>query len=296
MYLKNILILLCCILFPALGLAQNSTSSLENIRDTKLLSIQNHVFELQKVTGDLQKKFTGINTALAELKKSTTDHEQDILHLLDAINTTNSNTLETGENLGSKIADIRQIQEKQHQDVQKFLASLGEKQKEADSRFSDLTKKINQRLATEIRALGTINTKQDTTLQNLNKKILVLKNAMAADQKNFQEFKDTLTIQRQKTLGHLSSLENLNATLSGIQERSQTELKNLHQSLAQVVTYGLLTVIGVALLALLILLIMRRKPRMPSLDETPTDPIHHPVEAEDDEILDWLKQKGNSGK
>jgi CHASE3 domain sensor protein len=125
----------------------------------------------------------------------------------------------------------------------------------------------------------------------MHTEIAALKKALAAEKKHVQELETLISSQQKKTLNHLSSLENINATLSGFQQRSQSELQNIHQSLTQVIKYGMLTIIGVALLSLVIFLILRRRPNTAEKDETEPAPASSPVNEEDEEIMDWLKQK-----
>ena len=291
MSLKNVLLIACCVLLPVLASAENGTLSIENIRDTKLLSIQNQIFELQKSGEAQQVEAAALRKEFAELQNTVTTHDRDILRVLEGLNTTNSNALELSDNVGNDIALIKKKQETQQKDIEAALSSLIGQQKELQKKIADLNTATNQRFKKTAQTFSTATSTQTSTVEKMHTEIAALKKALAAEQKQVQELETVINSQQKKTLNHLSSLENLNATISGLQQRSQSELQNIHQSLTQVIKYGLLTIIGVTLLSLIIFLIIRRKSNPAERDDTQTAKIPSPVNEEDDEILDWLKQK-----
>jgi septal ring factor EnvC (AmiA/AmiB activator) len=277
---------------PALASAQNSTSSIENIRDTKLLAMQNQIFELQKSSAAQQLEITNIRKEFATVQKTVATHDRDILRVLDALNTTNSNALELSENLENAIAQIKTRQEKEQTKIGTTLSSLLGEQKELQKKISDLSTSTNQRFKKTTQTISTADSTQTSSIEKIHTEINALKKALAAGQKQVQELETVISSQHKKTLNHLSSIENLNATLAGLQERSQSELQDIHQSLTQVITYGLLTILGVVLLSLIIFLIIRRK-HTPGEKDAAQSQSPLPVLEKDDEIMDWLKQKNH---
>ncbi|MDD2219971.1 MAG: hypothetical protein PHO79_02395 [Desulfoplanes sp.] len=290
MFLKKILFIACFVVLPALASAQNSTSSIENIRDTKLLAMENQIFELQKSSAAQQLEITSIRKEFATVQKTVATHDRDILRVLDALNTTNSNALELSENLGNAIAQIKKGQEKEQTKIGTTLSSLLGEQKELQKEISDLSTSTNQRFTKTTQTISTADSTQTSNIEKIHTEINALQKALAAGQKQVQELETVISSQHKKALNHLSSLENLNATLAGLQERSQSELQDIHQSLTQVITYGLLTILGVVLLSLIIFLIIRRK-HTPGEKDAAQSQSPMPVLEKDAEIMNWLKQK-----
>ena len=317
MFPKTLLLLLLLSLLPGLSFGQNATMPLEDTRESKILDLQNQLFKLQKISDSLKEQGESLSTTMEEIRQATSTHGQDILKAMDAINTISTTSLETGETVAQEVETIKKAQAAYAKQYETILIELSEQKKElltaidmVDRKRDDilatkntLLMKKDESLETTIRELEKTITGQAKTIANqdgliikMQKKISLLENALTGERKAVQEIKDLITSQKAKTLGHLSSLENINATLSGLKQQSRTELQNIHQSLTQVVTYGLLTIIGVTLFLLLLFLLMRRKPAQPAKDREKESPPQAAVREEDDEILDWLKQKGQPEK
>ncbi|WP_462324512.1 hypothetical protein [Desulfoplanes sp.] len=290
-----ILVLTC---FPLVASGQNKTSSVEDTRETGMMTMQNKIYGLQATVGSIREKLTEIDQAIQKLRTTSATHGEDILKALDAVNTTNSNTLEMGETLGEEISRIKKLQKEQAQGYAALQTIQKKRNQELlqsitalDKQSAELLKKNSSDVQKQILGIQKKMENKDQTILKMQKKITLLENSLATQKKLSQEIKDLLSSQREKTLGHYSSLENINATLSGLQKRSQTELKNIHQSITQVVTYGLLSIVGVMLVIVIILLVTRKKTAHVHRSEHKSSAPHASVGEEDDEILKWLKEK-----
>jgi large-conductance mechanosensitive channel len=303
---KILTLLLFLTILPTLTSGQNTTLPLEDAGESKMLAIQNQIYELQQLSDSLKEHGETLAKALEELSETSLTHGQDILTALDAINTLNTTSLETGETLGQEIAAIKKIQTETARKHETILAELADQKKEflaaidtIERKQQDLLNKqhaqLTQRddgLEKNIASLQATVTNQDELIIKLQKQINLAQSSLSNQQKEIEEVKEVISSQKTKTIGHLSSLENINATLAGLKEQSRSELESIHQSLTQVVTYGLLTIVSVTLLLIIILIFIRRKPaRQTTKEHSRESSPQPPVREEDDEILDWLKEK-----
>lgn len=284
-----------------LTFGQNTTVPLEDAQQSSILEIQNQLFEFQKIATSLKQQVETLTTRMEELHQASSTHDQDMLKALDAINALNASILEINETVSQELAAIKKNQAAQAKHYASLRDDLKSQNKELLAAIdqhkkmvanAELLNKKNAALETLVEQLQKAVVHQDEQMDSMQKKILLLENGLAGQQESITQIQAFITTQKAKTLGHLSSLENINATLSGLQQQSRMELENIHQSLTQVVIYGLLTIVGVTLFLFVVLLLMRRKSALPPPDparESP--PPAPPVGEEDDEILDWLKQK-----
>jgi chromosome segregation ATPase len=301
MFPKILALLLALLTLPVLASGQNTTLPLEDPRDSKILDIQNQIYELQKLSDALKEQGATLAITLEELQDTSSAHSQDILKALDAITALNTANLETGENVGQEISALKKVQAEITRNHETILAELANQKKKLqgtvetiDHKGKDIAQLAqgNDVLAKSVAGLQERLANQDQLIVNLQKKISLFEGSLTGQQQTLDEIKDIISSQKAKTLGHLSSLENINATLSGLKEQSRTELENIHQSLTQVVTYGLLTIVSVTLFLIIILIFIRRKPARHTTEEQTQDTSQpSPVREEDDEILDWLKEK-----
>ncbi|GAU09148.1 hypothetical protein [Desulfoplanes formicivorans] len=284
---------------PTFG--QNTTMPLENTRQSDILEMQNQLFAFQKISRSLQQQVETLSMNLEELRQASSTHGQDILKALDAINGLNASILEINETVSQELAAMKTTQTAHAKHFatlrtgleaqKKELLAAIDKQKNMVVANKDLLIQKNAALETTIEQLQKTTAHQDEQIVTLQKKIVLLENGLTGQQQAIGEIEAFITSQKAKTLGHLSSLENINATLSGLQQQSRMELENIHQSLTQVVIYGLLTIVGVTFFLVVILIIMRRKSALPPPTDAGEAARPAPVREEDDEILDWLKQK-----
>jgi chromosome segregation ATPase len=301
MFPKILALLLALLTLPVLASGQNTTLPLEDPRDSKILDIQNQIYELQKLSDALKEQGATLAITLEELQDTSSAHSQDILKALDAITALNTANLETGENVGQEISALKKVQAEITRNHETILAELANQKKKLqgtvetiDHKGKDIAQLAqgNDVLAKSVAGLQERLANQDQLIVNLQKKISLFEGSLTGQQQTLDEIKEIISSQKAKTLGHLSSLENINATLSGLKEQSRTELENIHQSLTQVVTYGLLTIVSVTLFLIIILIFIRRKPARHTTEEQTQDTSQpSPVREEDDEILDWLKEK-----
>jgi chromosome segregation ATPase len=301
MFPKILALLLALLTLPVLASGQNTTLPLEDPRDSKILDIQNQIYELQKLSDALKEQGATLAITLEELQDTSSAHSQDILKALDAITALNTANLETGENVGQEISALKKVQAEITRNHETILAELANQKKKLQGAVETIDRKGkdiaqlaqgNDVLAKSVAGLQERLANQDQLIVNLQKKISLFEGSLTGQQQTLDEIKDIISSQKAKTLGHLSSLENINATLSGLKEQSRTELENIHQSLTQVVTYGLLTIVSVTLFLIIILIFIRRKPARHTTEEQTQDTSQpSPVREEDDEILDWLKEK-----
>jgi chromosome segregation ATPase len=301
MFPKILALLLALLTLPVLASGQNTTLPLEDPRDSKILDIQNQIYELQKLSDALKEQGATLAITLEELQDTSSAHSQDILKALDAITALNTANLETGENVGQEISALKKVQAEITRNHETILAELANQKKKLQGAVETIDRKGkdiaqlaqgNDVLAKSVAGLQERLANQDQLIVNLQKKISLFEGSLTGQQQTLDEIKEIISSQKAKTLGHLSSLENINATLSGLKEQSRTELENIHQSLTQVVTYGLLTIVSVTLFLIIILIFIRRKPARHTTEEQTQDTSQpSPVREEDDEILDWLKEK-----
>jgi hypothetical protein len=283
-----------------LTFGQNTTVPLEDAQQSSILEIQNQLFEFQKIATSLKQQVETLTTRMEELHQTSSTHDQDMLKALDAINALNTSILEINETVSQELAAIKKSQSAQAKlyaslrdglktQKKELLTAIDQHKKMATD--TDLLSQKNAALETLVKQLQKTIARQDEQVATMQKKILLLENGLAGQQESIGQIQTFITTQKAKTLGHLSSLENINATLSGLQQQSKMELENIHQSLTQVVIYGLLTIVGVTFFLVIVLILMRRKSALSPSEPARESPRPTPAGGEDDEILDWLKQK-----
>ncbi len=298
MYRTTLLLCFLLALFPAITLGHNTTVSLEDAHQSRILALQNQIFAIEQESHSLKASVDTMSKRIAELRRISTTHDQDILKALDAINVISTTSLETNEHLGREIEALKKVQAAYDQHRADLLTALAHDKQELlqviqnlDHQQKEILAHNNNALAATIKGLTTQRTQQDQQIVAMRTKITMLEKALREEGQAIHAIKTSISSNKVASRSQFSSLEAMNSRLLEIRAQSRTELHDIQESLTQAITYGWVSMVVVILFFLGLFFRMRRMVTLSKQYQNKVSSPASPVRQQDEDILEWLKDK-----